>query len=117
MWIGLTPIMSASRHPLALLTLQTSASATPPDRSNLRSGSDKLKRDIMPPVLAGEKVRGSPGAVLTLEKFIALAITDPFAGSDVQGMQATAKKTEDGKHFIVNGTKKWIVRRGSRRRC
>jgi alkylation response protein AidB-like acyl-CoA dehydrogenase len=32
-----------------------------------------------------------------------------FAGSDVSGIQTTATKTEDGKHWIVNGTKKWIT--------
>lgn len=47
--------------------------------------------------------------VLAGDKFIALAISEAFAGSDVQGLQTTARKTPDGKHFIVNGTKKWIT--------
>lgn len=37
---------------------------------------------------------------------IALAITEPDAGSDVAGLQTEAKITEDGRHFIVNGQKK-----------
>jgi alkylation response protein AidB-like acyl-CoA dehydrogenase len=39
----------------------------------------------------------------------ALAISEPHAGSDVQNIQTTAKLTDDGKHFIVNGEKKWIT--------
>lgn len=43
------------------------------------------------------------------KKFISLAITEAFAGSDVGGLQTTAVKTDDGKHWIINGTKKWIT--------
>jgi acyl-CoA dehydrogenase len=32
-----------------------------------------------------------------------------IAGSDVAGLQTTAKKSADGKHYIVNGQKKWIT--------
>ncbi|KXJ91120.1 acyl-CoA dehydrogenase-like protein [Microdochium bolleyi] len=42
-------------------------------------------------------------------KKICLAITEAFAGSDVAGLRCTATKTADGKHYIVNGTKKWIT--------
>ncbi|GAA5834742.1 hypothetical protein JCM9279_007095 [Rhodotorula babjevae] len=59
-------------------------------------GSDELKQKVIPEVLAGKK-------------FISLAITEAFAGSDVAGLRTTAKKTPDGKHYIVNGTKKWIT--------
>lgn len=38
-----------------------------------------------------------------------LAITEPSAGSDVAGIQTTATKSSDGKHYIVNGHKKWIT--------
>jgi hypothetical protein len=30
-----------------------------------------------------------------------------YGGSDVAGLRTTAKKTPDGKHYIVNGIKKW----------
>ncbi|KAE8209549.1 hypothetical protein CF327_g6486 [Tilletia walkeri] len=59
-------------------------------------GSQWLKDEIIEPVLAGEK-------------FICLAISEAFAGSDVMGMKTFAKKSEDGSHYIVNGTKKWIT--------
>lgn len=47
--------------------------------------------------------------VLSGKKKICLAITEAFAGSDVAGIRTTAEKTKDGKHYIVNGTKKWIT--------
>lgn len=43
------------------------------------------------------------------EKRICLAISEPGAGSDVAGVDCTAVKTADGKHYIVNGVKKWIT--------
>jgi alkylation response protein AidB-like acyl-CoA dehydrogenase len=59
-------------------------------------GSPELKARVVPEVLSGKK-------------FICLAISEAFAGSDVMGLQTTATKTEDGKHWIINGTKKWIT--------
>ncbi|KAL0476064.1 acyl-CoA dehydrogenase/oxidase [Neurospora intermedia] len=47
--------------------------------------------------------------VFSGKKKICLAITEAFAGSDVAGLRTTATKTPDGKHYIVNGTKKWIT--------
>ena len=47
--------------------------------------------------------------VLSGQKFISLAISEAFAGSDVAGLRTTAKKTPDGKHWIISGTKKWIT--------
>ena len=65
-----------------------------------------------PPVLKhGKKAlvdRIMPG-ILNGEKRICLAITEPDAGSDVANLTCEAKLTEDGKHFIVNGEKKWIT--------
>ncbi|OTB08968.1 hypothetical protein M426DRAFT_316259 [Hypoxylon sp. CI-4A] len=47
--------------------------------------------------------------VLGGKKYMCLAISEAFAGSDVAGLRTTATKTADGKHYIVNGTKKWIT--------
>ncbi|KAI8376143.1 acyl-CoA dehydrogenase/oxidase [Radiomyces spectabilis] len=44
---------------------------------------------------------------LSGEKYIALAITEPSAGSDVANLETTA--VDQGDHFIVNGEKKWIT--------
>ena len=56
-------------------------------------GSDYLKELVCRPCLSGEKI-------------ICLCITEPYAGSDVANLQCEAKKTADGKHYIVNGEKK-----------
>lgn len=47
--------------------------------------------------------------LLTGKKRICIAITEPEAGSDVSNITTTARKTKDGKFFLVNGTKKWIT--------
>lgn len=57
----------------------------------LNFGSEEIKRRVIPDVLSGQKP-------------ICLAISEAFAGSDVAGLKATAKKTEDGKYWIINGT-------------
>ncbi|KAK1251554.1 hypothetical protein MKX07_007033 [Trichoderma sp. CBMAI-0711] len=59
-------------------------------------GSKALKDRIAPGILRGEKR-------------ICLAITEPDAGSDVANLTCEAKLSDDGKHFIVNGEKKWIT--------
>ena len=38
-----------------------------------------------------------------------IAITEPGAGSDVANIATTAVKSEDGRFYVVNGTKKWIT--------
>ncbi|GAA6009520.1 uncharacterized protein JCM10292_002607 [Rhodotorula paludigena] len=62
----------------------------------LNFGDDKLKARILPDVFAGKK-------------FISLAISEPHAGSDVQGITTTGTLSPDGKHWIVSGMKKWIT--------
>jgi alkylation response protein AidB-like acyl-CoA dehydrogenase/predicted heme/steroid binding protein len=57
--------------------------------------NQQLKERVVGPCLKGEKK-------------IDLAITEPSAGSDVANLKCTAKLTPDGKHYIVNGEKKWI---------
>ncbi len=47
--------------------------------------------------------------MLSGNKIICLAISDENAGSDVAGLTCTAKLSECGKFYIVNGTKKWIT--------
>ena len=38
-----------------------------------------------------------------------IAITEPGAGSDVANIATTATKSQDGKYYVINGTKKWIT--------
>ncbi|KAK1995749.1 acyl-CoA dehydrogenase [Colletotrichum falcatum] len=60
------------------------------------ANSEALKKRVADEVFSGRKK-------------ICLAITEAFAGSDVAGLRTTATKTPDGKHYIVNGNKKWIT--------
>lgn len=46
--------------------------------------------------------------VLSGKKRICLAITEPYAGSDVANITTTATKMPDGT-YVVNGEKKWIT--------
>jgi acyl-CoA dehydrogenase len=62
----------------------------------LKFGSESLQERFLPDLLTGKKR-------------ICIAITEPSAGSDVGNIQTTATRSKDGKHFIVNGTKKWIT--------
>ncbi|KAF8596282.1 acyl-CoA dehydrogenase NM domain-like protein [Ceratobasidium sp. AG-I] len=59
-------------------------------------GKPELRDKIVPEIFTGKK-------------FISLAISEAFAGSDVAGLRCTAKKSADGSHWIINGTKKWIT--------
>lgn len=46
---------------------------------------------------------------LTGEKRICLAVSEPWAGSDVANVKAEAVKTACGKFYLLNGMKKWIT--------
>jgi acyl-CoA dehydrogenase len=58
------------------------------------AGSPELKGRFLRPSIEGKKVG-------------AIAITEPFGGSDVQAMRTTAVK--DGDHYIINGSKTFIT--------
>lgn len=52
-----------------------------------------------------QKRRWLPGAV-SGETILAVAMTEPSAGSDLQGMKTTARR--DGDHYVINGQKTFI---------
>ena len=56
-------------------------------------GTDRQKKEWLPRLASGE-IRGG------------LALTEPDAGTDLQGIRMTARR--DGDHYIINGTKTWI---------
>lgn len=60
----------------------------------VKFGSKELQERFLPDLLTGKKRA-------------CIAITEPEAGSDVANIVTTATKSADGKHYIVNGTKKW----------
>ncbi len=57
-------------------------------------GSEELKRHWLPRMISGE----TPGAI---------AMTEPGAGSDLQGVRTTA--IEDGDDYVLNGSKTYIT--------
>lgn len=62
----------------------------------LKFGSPELQERFLPDLLLGRKRT-------------CIAITEPGAGSDVANIETTAEKTEDGKFYVINGTKKWSL--------
>lgn len=65
-------------------------------------------------VLYGSKdqqAKWLPG-LLDGSKLCAFALTEPEAGSDAAGVRMTATPSEDGKSFLLNGTKHYITNGG-----
>lgn len=60
----------------------------------LRYGSEELKARWLPAMLAGEAIA-------------AIAMTEPGAGSDLQGIRTTARADGDG--YVINGAKTYIT--------
>lgn len=59
------------------------------------AGTEAQKRAYLPKAAAGEW-------------FASFALTEPEAGSDAQGVRSRAELSEDGSHWILNGSKIWI---------
>jgi alkylation response protein AidB-like acyl-CoA dehydrogenase len=57
-------------------------------------GTEEQKSRYLPDLATGKRRTG-------------LGLTEPDAGTDVQGIRTVARKTEDG--YVVNGTKTWIT--------
>jgi len=56
-------------------------------------GNDEQKQRFLPGCVSGDKI-------------LAIAMTEPDAGSDLAGMRATLK--DEGDHFLLNGSKTYI---------
>jgi acyl-CoA dehydrogenase family member 9 len=65
-------------------------------RSLLLFGSEQQKKKWLPDLVSGRKLA-------------AFALTEPEAGSDAANVQTTATPTADGKHFVLNGQKRYIT--------
>ncbi|WP_243794576.1 acyl-CoA dehydrogenase family protein [Saccharopolyspora gloriosae] len=59
-----------------------------------RHGTDDQKRKYLPELATGARRTG-------------IALTEPDAGTDLQGIRTTAER--DGDHYVVNGSKMWIT--------
>jgi very long chain acyl-CoA dehydrogenase len=62
-------------------------------------GDDKQKAKYLPQVATGEK-------------FAAFCLTEPSSGSDASSIRTRAVLSEDGKHYVMNGSKIWISNGG-----
>ncbi len=62
-------------------------------------GTDEQKRRFLPTLATGERVA-------------AFALTEPSAGSDAAAIKTKAELSEDGRHYVVNGSKIWITNGG-----
>ncbi|KPV59212.1 acyl-CoA dehydrogenase [Paenibacillus sp. A3] len=62
-------------------------------------GTEAQKKKYLPQLATGEKVA-------------AYCLTEPSSGSDALGAKATAVLSEDGSHYILNGTKQFITNAG-----
>lgn len=62
-------------------------------------GNEAQKKHYLPKLATGELIA-------------AYALTEPGSGSDALGAKTTAKLSEDGKHYILNGEKQWITNAG-----
>lgn len=59
-----------------------------------RRGSEEQKQKYLPKIISGETV-------------CAIAVTEPWAGSDVAGLKTRAVR--DGDHYVINGSKMFIT--------
>ncbi|MGW5269203.1 acyl-CoA dehydrogenase family protein [Rhodococcus sp. NPDC003994] len=59
-----------------------------------KHGTEEQKQTLLPKLSAGEWRTG-------------VGLTEPGAGTDLQGIKTTAKR--DGDHYVVNGAKTWIT--------
>jgi alkylation response protein AidB-like acyl-CoA dehydrogenase len=57
-------------------------------------GSEEQKADLLPRMISGDAV-------------VAIAMTEPGTGSDLQGIRTTARR--DGDEYVVNGSKTYIT--------
>jgi acyl-CoA dehydrogenase family member 9 len=68
-------------------------------KSILLNGSDAMKAKYFPKLATGEHMA-------------AFALTERLAGSDAASVQMTATRSDDGKHFVLNGSKIWVTNGG-----
>src|SRR5664279_5015139 len=78
-WMGIAGILGS--HSLACKIIAT-------------SGTEEQKQKYLPALATGERRTG-------------IGLTEPDAGTDLQGIRTTAKL--DGDHYVINGNKMWIT--------
>ena len=62
----------------------------------LKYGTEEQKNTFVTPVASGKAIG-------------AYALTEPQSGSDAANMRTRAVRSDDGKHYVLNGKKSWIT--------
>ena len=62
----------------------------------MSAGTEEQKQQWLMPVASGEKIG-------------AYSLTEPMSGSDASNMKSRAVLSDDGSHYIINGTKSWVT--------
>lgn len=57
--------------------------------------------------VSDEEIKAKCNEISSGKKLVAIALTEPGAGSDPSAMESTVTVTDDG--YIINGTKNWIT--------
>jgi alkylation response protein AidB-like acyl-CoA dehydrogenase len=78
-WMGIAGVLGSHSLSCRLLSLH---------------GTDEQKKKYLPELATGERRTG-------------IALTEPDAGTDLQGIRTTARL--DGDQYVINGTKTWIT--------
>jgi len=60
------------------------------------NGSEEQKRALLPKLAKGELL-------------FAYGLSEPDVGGDLASVRTTARKSDDGRHVILNGTKRWCT--------
>jgi len=78
-WMGIAGVLGSHSLSCRMLTLH---------------GTDQQKQKYLPDLATGNRRTG-------------LALTEPDAGTDLQGIRTTAR--QEGDEYVINGTKMWIT--------
>jgi len=62
----------------------------------VENGSETQKRDLLPALARGEML-------------FAYGLSEPDVGGDLASVATTARRSDDGSHLVLNGTKRWCT--------
>src|SRR5258707_652919 len=91
------------------ITAPGRADVSPQDNDALRV---KQMEQAEEPLFSGPPRSGVAKAPVRGEKLAAFALTETEAGSDASSVQTTATPSDDGRTFVLNGTKRYITNGG-----
>lgn len=95
----LTSVLVASQQKEASFSVAFGAHTTIGSLPIVYYGTEEQKQAYLPKLATGEWIA-------------AYALTEPGVGSDAMGLGTRAELSEDGKYYILNGTKQWISNAG-----